>query len=254
MLSRFPSGFRIRSQEGPMPDKAFVQAARVVNGVSASLERRVLLWLAKRMPAAVGSDHLTAVGFLAMIGAGACYWLARSHHLALIGVVFCLGLNWFGDSLDGTVARVRRQERPRYGFYVDHTLDMFGALCLLGGLALSGFMTPLVALGLLVSYLMLTTEVYLATYCLASFRLSFFKVGPTELRILLAIGTLVLLVKPTASVFDRYLLFDVGAAVGMIGLGVSLVTAAVCHTIDLYRAEPLPTLKRSETGSISPLI
>jgi len=211
-----------------------------MNGLSAGLEKRILLWLAKRMPAAIGSDHLTALGFAAMIGTGLCYWLARSHRLALIGVVVCLAVNWFGDSLDGTVARVRRQERPRYGFYVDHTLDMFGSLFLLGGLALSGFMTPLIALGLLVSYLMLTTEVYLATYCLASFRLSFFKVGPTELRILLAIGTLVLLVAPTVSVFGaRCLLFDVGGVVAMIGIGVALLTATIAHTIDLYRAEPL---------------
>ena len=221
-----------------MPEAEFVHAARVMNGLSVPFERRVLLWLAQRMPAAIGPDHLTALGFAAMIGAGACYSLAGSHRLALIGVVICLAVNWFGDSLDGTLARVRRQERPRYGFYVDHTLDMFGSLFLLGGLALSGFMSPLIALGLLVSYLMLTTEVYLATYCLASFRLSFFRIGPTELRILLAAGTLVLFVRPTVSVFDgRFLLFDVGAVVGMGGMAVALVTAAIGHTIELYRAE-----------------
>ncbi len=234
-----------------MPDQKFVQAVRVMNGLSAGLEKRILLWLAGRMPAAIGSDHLTALGFAAMIGAGLCYWLAGSHHLALVGVVVCLAVNWFGDSLDGTVARVRRQERPRYGFYVDHVLDMFGSLFLLGGLALSGFMTPFVALGLLVSYLMLTTEVYLATYSLASFRLSFFKIGPTELRILLAIGTLVLLVNPTVPVFGRrYLLFDVGGVVAMAGIGVALLAAAIAHTMELYRAEPLRKGVGSGFGSV----
>ena len=221
-----------------MPEAEFVHATRVMNGLSVPLERRVLVWLAQRMPAAVGPDHLTALGFTAMIGAGACYALVRSYRLALIGVVICLAVNWFGDSLDGTLARVRRQERPRYGFYVDHTLDMFGSFFLLGGLAFSGFMSPLIALGLLVAYLMLTTEVYLATYSLASFRLSAFRIGPTELRILLAAGTVVLFVRPTGSVLDgRFLLFDVGAVVGMGGMAVALVTAAVGHTIELYRAE-----------------
>jgi archaetidylinositol phosphate synthase len=223
-----------------MGNLQFVHAARLMNGVSAGLERRILAWLAARMPGWVGPDHLTALGFAAMVGAGACYSLARSQRFALLGVIACLAVNWFGDSLDGTLARARHQERPRYGFYVDHLLDMFGSFFLLGGLALSGFMSPLVALGLLVAYLMLTTEVYLATYCLASFRLSFFKIGPTELRIVLAIGTLVLFVDPHVSaVGGRYLLFDAGAVVAMCGIGVALLTAAVRHTIALYRAEPV---------------
>jgi phosphatidylglycerophosphate synthase len=223
-----------------MANAQFIQAARVMTGLSAPLEKRLLLWLADRLPARVGADHLTGLGFLGMVGAGVCYWLAATHRLALVGVVACLAINWFGDSLDGTVARVRRQERPRYGFYVDHVLDMFGTACLLGGLALSGFMTPLVALGLLASYLMLTTEVYLATYSLATFRLAFWKMGPTELRIVLAVGTLVLLDKPWVGVFGgRYLLFDVGALVAVAGILVTLVVATVRHTIDLYRAEPL---------------
>ena len=234
-----------------MANGQFVHAARVMCGVSVPLERRILAWLAKRIPAAIGSDHLTALGFAGMLGAGACYWLARSEPLALVGVVICLAVNWFGDSLDGTVARARRQERPRYGFYVDHVLDMFGAFFLLAGLALSGFMSPLVALALLVTYLMLTTEVYLATYCLASFRLSFFKIGPTELRIVLAVGTLVLFFNPTASVLQgRYLLFDFGAGVGMIGMVVALLAATVRHTVDLYRAEPLEGRGRGRDADV----
>ncbi len=223
-----------------MAGSGFVQATRVMNGMSAAAERRLLVWLAGRIPAWIGADHLTALGFLAMVGAGASYWLAAWDKRALAGVVVCLAVNWFGDSLDGTVARVRGQERPRYGFYVDHTLDMFGSFFLLGGLALSGFMTPLVAFGLLVAYLMLTTEVYLATYCLASFRLSFFAIGPTELRIILAIGTLVLFVRPDVDVFGtRHRLFDVGAVVAIGGIAIALLAATVAHTIQLFRAEPL---------------
>ena len=223
-----------------MPEQQFVHAARVMNGVSVGLEQRILAWLARRMPPAIGADHLTALGFVAMAGAGACFWLGRSHRAALLGVIVCLAVNWFGDSLDGTIARVRHQERPRYGFYVDHVLDMFGTSCLLGGLALSGYMSPLVALGLLASYLMLTTEVYLATYSLATFRLAFWKLGPTELRIVLAVGTLVLLAKPWVEVFGHHhRLFDIGAVVAAAGILFTLLVATVRHTIDLYRAEPL---------------
>jgi len=223
-----------------MATTSFVHATRIMTGISAPLEKRLLVWLAHRLPAWLGADHLTGLGFIGMVGAGACYWLAGTYREALVGVVVCLAVNWFGDSLDGTIARVRHQERPRYGFYVDHVLDMFGTSCLLGGLALSGYMSPLVALGLLASYLMLTTEVYLATYSLATFRLAFWKLGPTELRIVLAVGTLVLLAKPWVEVFGHHhRLFDIGAVVAAAGILFTLLVATVRHTIDLYRAEPL---------------
>jgi archaetidylinositol phosphate synthase len=218
----------------------FVNAARMMTGLSAPFERRALAWLAARVPARIGSDHLTSLGAVAMFAAGCCYWLAGTHRLALLGVVVCLAVNWLGDSLDGTVARVRHRERPRYGFYVDHVLDMFGACFLLAGLALSGLMTPLVALGLLVAFLMLCLEVFLATYCTATFRLGFARIGPTELRIVLAIGTLVLLVRPEVHAFGRtFLLFDLGGSIAAVGIVLVLVISTVRHTIDLYRAEPL---------------
>ena len=110
--------------------------------------------------------------------AGCSYWLAGTFPWALWLVNLCLAVNWFGDSLDGTLARVRQQQRPRYGFYVDHVVDAAGAIMLFGGMGLSGYMSPLVALGLAASYFLLNIEVYLATYCLGTFRLSYFKLGP----------------------------------------------------------------------------
>src|SRR5207247_1780999 len=140
--------------------------------------------------------------------------------------VVCLGLNWFGDSLDGTLARVRQQQRPRYGFYVDHVVDCFGVLFLLGGLALSGFMSPLIAMGVIVTYFMLSIEIYLATYCLTVFRLSFWWIGPTELRVLLAIGTLALIRDPHVEMWGRALrLFDVGGAVAIVALATTLLVS-----------------------------
>jgi phosphatidylglycerophosphate synthase len=212
-----------------------------LTSVLAPLEKRTLLWLAARMPRWVNSDHLTALALAAMALAGASYWLASSAPVGLLLVIVCLAVNWFGDSLDGTLARVRNHQRPRYGFYVDHVVDLFGTAFLLGGLALSGYMHPYVALGLLAAYFMLSAEIYLATHSVGTFKMSFFKVGPTELRILLAIGNLVLLVHPTAHLLGHdFRLFDVGGVVAAAGLLGTLVLSAVSNTRALYAAEPIP--------------
>ena len=124
----------------------------------AGLEKRILIWLAVRLPRWATPDHLTLLGLGAMLAAGLAYWAARWKPGALMLAVVALALNWFGDSLDGTLARVRNQERPRYGYYVDHVLDMVGLVFLLGGLALSGYMSPLIALGVLAAYLIVAAE------------------------------------------------------------------------------------------------
>lgn len=220
----------------------FKDAVRVQESVLTSLEKRTLRWLAVRLPARVNSDHLTLLALTAMLGAGLSYWLAsRQPVVGLMLVIVCLALNWFGDSLDGTVARVRQQQRPRYGYYVDHVVDAFGALFLFGGLALSGFMTPWVAGVLLLAYFMLCLEVYLATHSLGRFQMSFFKMGPTELRILLAIGNLVVLWRPMPVIAGHaHKLFDIGGVVGAAGLFLTLVYSAVRNTRALYLAEPIP--------------
>jgi archaetidylinositol phosphate synthase len=201
-------------------------------------EKRALLWLAARAPDRIGPDHLTALGFAAQLGAGVCYVLALRNRCALLGVIVCLALNWLGDSLDGTLARVRQRQRPRYGFYVDHMIDSFGALALMGGLACSGYMHPWIAIGLLVAFLTLSIQSYLATYALGEFRISFWRFGPTELRILLAVGNLALFWKPVVHLFGgQYRLFDVGGAIGLAGMGLMVVIFTLQNTIRLYREE-----------------
>ena len=222
----------------------FREAARSMTGLTASLEKRTLIWLAERVPCGVNSDHFTSLALAAMVLAGLSYRLSRAAPAGLLLVNVCLVLNWFGDSLDGTLARVRRQQRPRYGFYVDHIVDAAGAVCLIGGMGVSGYMSPFVALGLLVAYLLLLVETFLATYTVGAFTMSYFKVGPTELRILLAFGNLVLLVHPMAEVFGRHCrLFDVGGLVAIAGMAVTFVFATFRHTCMLYRAEPICATK-----------
>jgi archaetidylinositol phosphate synthase len=224
------------------PEKpGFQEADRAQVSFLAPLEKRCLIWLANHAPLWINSDHLTAVGLAALLGAGLSYWWARSNPKALLLCIVFLALNWLGDSLDGTLARVRKRQRPRYGFYVDHIVDAFGTFFLLGGLALSGYMHPGIAAGLLVAYFMLSIEVYLATYTIGTFHLSFSKFSPTELRILLANGNIALLYRPLVRILgDQYRLFDIGGAVGMIGMALMLIGAVVRHTILLYRAERLP--------------
>lgn len=210
--------------------------------VLAAVEKQALVWMAERLPPWVNSDQLTLLGFGAMLLAGAAYWVANWNRLALLLAVIALAVNWFGDSLDGTLARVRNRQRPRYGFYVDHVLDIVGALFLLGGLALSGYMSPLIALGLLAAYLMVNAEEFLATHAQRVFHLSFLRIGPTELRIILAIGTLYLLYRPWVrlGVLGVFRLFDVGGIVAIAGLALKLGVCAIRNTRALYLAERLP--------------
>jgi phosphatidylglycerophosphate synthase len=230
------------------PDKqmdqaaTFKQATRVHTSLLANVEKSALIWIAGRLPSWVNSDHLTALGFFSMLAAGACYWYSPASPAAgLLLVNLFLVLNWFGDSLDGTLARVRNQQRPRYGFYLDHILDAIGTVALLGGLALSGFMSERIVLLLIISYFLLSIEVYLATYTVGRFKMSHGRFGPTELRLLLIVGNLFLLRSPFAVILgQKFLLFDVGGAVGIAGIVFMLARAVWRNGSQLYREETLP--------------
>ncbi len=216
----------------------FKAAEREHTSVLAAAEKRTLIKIAGSLPMWLNSDHLTALGFVSLLAAGASYWYASVNKYALIAVIGFLVLNWFGDSLDGTLARVRNKQRPRYGFYLDHILDSIGMFFLISGIALSGYMSPAVAFAFLTAYLLLSIEIYLATYAIGKFHLSYWRFGPTELRILLSIGNLVVLSHPNARILGQeYLLFDVGFAVGTVALAVILIQATVKHTIQLYKEE-----------------
>jgi len=164
--------------------------------VLAEVERRLLVWLAHRLPRWLNADHLTAIGTFGTMAAGAAFAAAAWDRRALWLVPVMLGVNWFGDSLDGTVARVRGHQRPRYGYYLDHAVDLVNATALFTGMAFSGLMDPRLGLALLLGYVLLCAESFLATHAVGVFRISFSGVGPTELRILLSIGALVAVSRP----------------------------------------------------------
>ena len=206
----------------------------------AAMEKRLLVAIAHRLPRWVTSDQLTLLALAAMALAGGAYVLAGSDPRARWLAVAALAINWFGDSLDGTVARVRQTERPRYGFYVDHVVDITGSALLFTGLAISPFMSAPVALAVLVAYLLVSAEVYLATSVHRIFRMSFAGIGPTELRILMAIGTVMLAGDPRVSLgpWGHWQLFDVGGLVATAGLLLAFAASAFRNTRDLARLEP----------------
>ena len=216
-------------------------AQRVHRALTARVETRVLVWLAQRAPRWITSDQLTALGLAAQIGAGFFYALARYDRRALLMVIVCIALNWLGDSLDGTLARVRQQQRPRYGFYIDHIVDCFGAIAIMSGLACSHLLHWQVSVSMLVAFLLLSAESYLATHTLGRFEMSHVHFGPTEIRLLLIAGNLELLRTPYCTVFGhRWLLFDFGGIIATAGMFGMAIAVAARHTVQLYRAEPLP--------------
>ncbi len=219
---------------------SFVNATRTNFALTAGLEKRVLVWIARRTPAAISPDHFTALAFVAQLAAGLFYGLASRWAAALWLVNLLIAVNWLGDSLDGTLARVRNRQRPRYGFYVDHIVDTFGASALMAGVGCSGYIHWEVAAGMLVCFYALSIESYLATYTMGRFQLSHGVFGPTEIRILLILGNARLLVQPYVNIGGhRFLLFDVGGAVAIAGMAIMVITAAVRHTVRLYREETL---------------
>jgi len=223
-----------------MPSTSFNTAIRQQQSILSSLERRTLAWLARHMPGWVNSDHLTALGFAGMILTGASYFLARWDRRMLLAGIFFLAVNWFGDSLDGTLARYRNRLRPRYGFYVDHIVDAFGVLFLVAGLGLSGYMSPGVAMAFLIAYYLLSIELYLATYTVGVFKLSFGIWGPTELRVMLAIGNVVLMSHPHAGIAGHsFLLADAGAIIAIPVIAGFALMGALRNTARLYAEERL---------------
>lgn len=218
----------------------FVKALRVHQALTADVEKRALVWMALRTPSAINSDHLTALAFFSQLLAGVAYALASRNWRALWVVNVFVVMNWLGDSLDSTLAQVRDQQRPRYGFYIGHMADTFGALALMAGLACSGYVHWQIAAGMLAGFYVLSIESYLATYTMGHFHLSHGLFGPTEIRILLMVGNVVLVVHPYDSIAGRrFLLFDVGGAVAIAGMAWMAVSTTCRHLAVLYREEKI---------------
>lgn len=170
------------------------QHIRSSGSILARAEKRVLQKLAAALPAWVMPDHLTSLGLLAstLVGVGYMYTNQDARWLWLVNAAIVL--NWFGDSLDGTVARYRKTERPRYGYYLDHLTDAYSTLAIGLGLGFSPYMLLSVGLGIIVAYLLLSINVYLETHVFGEFTFSYGSFGPTEVRIALILLNVIALV------------------------------------------------------------
>ena len=214
----------------------------------AESEGRLLVAVARRLPPSINSDHLTLIGLVSMPLAGVAFAHIADAPWSAALFVLALTANWFGDSLDGTVARVRHQQRPRYGFYVDHVIDLVGTAALFAGIGASGLMHPSIAIAVVAAYFLVAAESYLTTHAAGVFRISFAGFGPTELRILLAIGAIVAVNKPWVDIAGRQArLFDVGGLVAIAGMIVAFAVSSIRNTRALYLAEPRPPSNVSTT-------
>jgi archaetidylinositol phosphate synthase len=204
-------------------------------------ERWALPRLAARLPEWVMPDHLTVLGLLASTAVGGAYALSGRSDAWLWVASAALIVNWFGDSLDGTLARFRRIERPRYGYYLDHLTDAYSTLLIGLGLGLSPYMLLAVGLAIVIAYLLLSINVYLETHVFETFSFSYGNLGPTEVRlVLIALNTTALTVGPLpfralgvgATIFD---IAGLAAAAAMIGM---LLFRATRNLRVLGEAEP----------------
>jgi phosphatidylglycerophosphate synthase len=211
--------------------------------VTAAAEKRLLVWIARRLPPWITPDRLTSAGLAAMGMAGAAFAALRVTPYAALAVVAALAMNWLGDSLDGTLARVRGRPRPRYGYYVDHVVDLAGTAMLVAGLAASGRMHPLIALAALTAYLVVSAEAFLATHAIGVFKLSFAGFGPTELRIVLAVGAIAVARDPWigGGPLAGWRVLDAGGLAAVAGLTIAFIARAVRHARLLAAAERAPS-------------
>jgi phosphatidylglycerophosphate synthase len=221
-------------------------AKREMTFLLANVERRLLRAIAARLPAWAQPNHLSALGVAGAVGTGTAYALSAFNPLWLWVASLMLVVNWFGDSLDGTLARVRQTERPRYGYYLDHLLDALSTAVVGIGIGLSPYIRFELALVLVVVYLILSINVYLESVVFGVFKMGYGIVGPTEARIILVLANTTLLVK--SSSVDQ-----LGVAVSRLTNAGALLVAAIMLAVlvvrfgkNLYRLDRLEPLQHGE--------
>lgn len=227
-------------------------AVRIQTSILNALEKKVLVWLAKRQPKWMTSDDLTCIGVFGAVVIAAGYilsaWNINFLWLSSLGFI----INWYGDSLDGTLARVRKTQRPVYGYYLDHTIDAINEVMIFVGVGLSGLMHLEIALLALVMYFLITINVSINAHLKKEFRLTYASMGPTEFRILMIIiNTLFATIRPLREFSHSFTLcghdFTFGA-LDYIGV-VIVIVLAVIHLVTVHndlkgyaKIDPMPKI------------
>ena len=216
-------------------------ATREMRFLLAEPERRLLRALAARVPRAIRSNHLTVLGTLGAAAAGAAYALSSFHPAWLWAASVMLVVNWLGDSLDGTLARVRQTQRPKYGYYLDHIVDAFSTAAIGLGIGLSPYVDVGIALGLVVVYLALSINVYLESTVFGVFRLGYGRLGPTEVRLILILLNSAMALyeaSPVALAITPSVVANWGLAVLLVGMVGMLVARFARNLHHLAKLEP----------------
>ncbi|MGF1588216.1 MAG: CDP-alcohol phosphatidyltransferase family protein [Pleurocapsa sp.] len=210
---------------------------RINDILLAPLERPALQWLAANMPAWVNPDLLTGIGILGGVIVFLGYWLSNYSPLMLWIASLGFAVNWFGDALDGTLARHRKIERPKYGFFVDHTVDAFNEVLIVIGLGLSPYVTFSVACLGLIGYLLMSVLVYIRTYVDGVFQLSYGKFGPTEIRVILILLNTVMffLGIPEAKLPWGLTIYDLPIALIAAILGILFIVGSIQNAVELAK-------------------
>lgn len=225
-------------------------AVRIQTSVLNALEKKVLVWLAERQPKWMTSDILTYLGTFGAVVIAVGYiltpWNPNFLWLSSLGFV----INWYGDSLDGTLARVRKKQRPIYGYYLDHTIDAINEVMIFVGVGLSGLMHLNIALLALVMYFLLTINVSINAHLKKEFKLTYAKLGPTEFRIvMIVVNTLFVLIRPLREFSHKFVLMGHGFTLGAldyIGIAIILLLAVLyLSTVrsdikDYAKLDPMP--------------
>ena len=209
-------------------------AVRIQTSVLNALEKKVLVWLAERQPKWMTSDILTYLGIFGAVVIAAGYILSawNINYLWLSSLGFII--NWYGDSLDGTLARVRKTQRPIYGYYLDHTIDAINEVMIFVGVGLSGLMHLEIALLALVMYMLITINVCINAHLKNEFKLTYASMGPTEFRIIMIIiNTLFATITPLREFSHSFVLFGsefTFKALDYIGVVIVLILALMHFT------------------------
>lgn len=220
------------------------KAARIQTSILNAAEKRALVWLAQRQPRWVTSDLLTYVGVLGALVCGLGFALSSIDINFLWLSSLGLLINWYGDSLDGTLARVRGTQRPKYGFFIDHSIDAITITLMCVGAGLSPLLRFDVALCVLVAYLILSVYTYVTTICTGEMRLTYGKLGPTEFRLIVIIANTLFIYTPWSKLSytiagEIFTLFDI------------IASAVVVIIMGLWMAQWL--IDRKHLSRIDPL-
>ena len=218
-------------------------AERIQTSILNKLEKKALIWLAERQPEWVTSDHLTYLGVAAAVLYALFCWLANYNLNYFWASSLCLVINWYGDSLDGTLARVRQTQRPKYGFFIDHSLDALTTCLFCIGLGLSPLMQMNIALFIMGGYLCMSIYTYISTIILGQFRLTYASMGPTEMRLILIAVSILYIYNPwpylTFSVFaQQWSVFDCMGALVAMGLFIIYIVSIAKDLKVLSKLDP----------------